>query len=306
MVCFSTAIASGSLGDGNWVTGNDGSWFDAGNWVEGEVPITVDQVNFGVNDNDFTVDEVDIDNNGLGVDLPASLMQLERKMIFSDSSGNDDVMNFERMRINGAGGSGVVFNVPVIADTMTSNRHGGIFNEVITANNILAMSEHQDRWQINASATAPVNYLLLDENRGPDGENTNGSFNINSDLEIVTLDHVWGRLRISSGSIVNVERYNYFDYTNQADNNSINPININGVLVVDVLSSYDTANDTVTLLEVGTYGSVDNLTANFQVDFISGDGLLVVRSGEFIYKDGFDTVICNFESEVQAANRGCR
>ncbi len=294
MAGCSGVIASGDLGNANWVTGNDGSWFDDNNWVEGQVPTQVDQVRFGVGDNDFSTDTVDIDNNGAGVNLETSRMRIERKMIFSDSSATegptavDDGLTFDRMDINGSGGAGVIFNVPVTTDTMTTDRHGGIFNQPITVNNILATSRHQNRWQINASATAPVTYLLLDENRGPDGGDVNGTFSLNSDIEIVHLDHVWGRLRVAQNALVAIQKYHYFDYRNQAENNNINPMNINGTLVADVFFIHDTANETTELLDVGSYGSLDNETADFQVDFITGDGLLVVESGDAIFSDSFE------------------
>lgn len=285
---------SSGLTSYNWVINNNGSWFDPDNWVEGFVPADDLEVRFGVGVNEFSRDEVDIDNFANGVNLPETRVRFERKITINDSSAMgdpllaDDGLVFDTMNINGTGGQGVIFNVPVTADTMTTNRHGGIFNGVISVNTILAESEHQDRWAINASATGVIGYLLMDQNRVTDGGELESAFQINSDLELNWVDHVYYRVNIGAESLTSVNTYVYFDYTNQQENNNINPIVINGTLSVGVFNIYDTANDTTTGLEVGSYGSADNKDADFQTDFIFGDGLLVVTVGDLIFNDGFD------------------
>lgn len=303
---------SGGIANFNWVTDNSGSWFDVNNWEEGFVPEGDLDVRFGVADGDNSRDEVDIDNFPSGVNLPDTLVRFERKITFVDSSAlgdpslADDGLVFDTMNLNGSGGGAVIFNVPVTADTMTSNRHGGVFNREITVNTILAESGHQDQWQINASATGVINYLLIDENRGPDGGNTDGFFQINSDLELNWVDHVWSAMRIGPESLTTVNTYVYFDYTNQQENNNINPITIDGTLSVGVFNIYDIANNITTGLEIGTYGSADNQDADFQTDFITGDGLLVVTVGDLIFKNSFDEFICSANTLSSSINRGCR
>jgi len=254
-------------------------------------------VRFGVGDSDNSRDEVDIDNFSSGVNLPDTRVRFERKITINDSRAMgdpllaDDGLVFDTMNLNGSGGGAIIFNVPVIADTMTSDRHGGIFNREMTVNTILAESGHQDKWEINASATGVINYLLLDENRGPDGGNVESFFQINTDLDFNLVEQVWNHMRIGVDSLTNVNTYIYFDYTNQQDNNNINPITLDGTLSVGVFNIYDVANNIITGLDIGTYGSIDNQDADFQTDFISGDGLLIVTEGDLIFIDGFDVDI---------------
>ena len=285
---------SGGIANFNWVIDNSGSWFDVNNWEESFIPEGDLDVRFGVGSNDLSRDEVDIDNFSSGVNLPDTRVRFERKITFVDSSAlgdpslADDGLVFDTMNLNGSGGGAIIFNVPVIADTMTSDRHGGIFNREMTVNTILAESGHQDKWEINASATGVINYLLLDENRGPDGGNVESFFQINTDLDFHLVEQVWTHMRVGVDSLTTVNTYVYFDYTNQQENNNINRITINGILSVGMFNIYDVANNIFTSLDVGTYGSIDNQDADFQTDFITGNGLLVVNVGDVIFKDGFN------------------
>lgn len=295
MVNFYPALAvSGVIANFNWVIDNSGSWFDVNNWEEGFIPEGDLDVRFGVDDNDLSRDEVGIDNFSNGVNLPNTRVRFERKITINDSSAMgdpllaDDGLVFDTMNLNGAGGGAIIFNVPVTADTMTSDRHGGVFNREVTVNTILAESAHQDKWEINASATGVINYLLLDENRGPDGGNVESFFQINSHLELNWVDHVWNHMIIGADSLTSVNTYIYFDYTNQQDNNNINPITLDGTLTVGIFNIYDIANDSTIGLDIGSYGSIDNQDADFQTDFITGDGLLLVTVGDLIFNDGFD------------------
>jgi len=293
IITFATCHAGSS--EINWVTGNDGSWFDSNNWVELEVPFDGVEVRFGVGDNDNSLDAVNIDNLSNGVNLPNSTLRLERKVTFSDEGalGNpqqaDDGMIFDVMAINGAGGIGVTFDVPVTADIMTSNRHGGVFNREITVNSILAESRHQDKWQINAGATKPISYVLIDENRDEDGGTVDGFFKINSDLIIDQLDFVWGSLQIGSEVDVVIDVLNVSVFSNQEENNNISPIVIaaNSTVFVSSLKLLDVANNDVTFVSNGSYGSEDNTETDFTTPLIVGEGVLVVCRLP-IFVDGFE------------------
>jgi hypothetical protein len=277
-----------------WISNSNGSWHDPVNWVDGSVPSDGDSVGFGLNENDLQFEEIDINDAGTGVFLPNSVLRIERKMTFSDTSGGgdpalaDDGMTFDVVQANGTGGSPVVFNVPVTADTISSNRHGAVFNREITVHTILARSQHQDRWQINASATLPIVYLIIDEQRGPDGDSIDGSFAINSNLSIEQVDQVWGRMIVGAESLVSVGNYLFFNYANQTENNNINPITLDGNLQVKTFSVFDIALESISDLGVGTYGRPGNENATFEVEFISGDGLLIVRPDE-VFFHGFES-----------------
>jgi hypothetical protein len=278
-----------------WISNSNGNWHVAANWLDGAVPFDGDSIGFGVGEGDLQIETADTNNAGNGVTLPNSILQIERKMIFSDASAGgdpalaDDGMSFDTIQANGVGGVPVVFNVPVAAVTLSSNRHGAVFNREITAAQILALSQHQDRWQINASATAPIGLLRINENRGPDGDSVDGSFAINSNLSIDRLEHVWGRLIVGSDAVVSVERYFYLSYVNAAQNNNINPITLDGVLTVETFTVSDNALLTADDLDLGTYGRVGNASADFEVDFIAGDGLLTVIGGPQVFFDGFES-----------------
>ena len=86
---------------------------------------------------------VDINNNGQGVDLPNSALRFDAKTNLLDSSaGNltevaegsydfnlvDDALIADTIAFNGAGGQRNDVYVPVIAKTLTSNRHGASLN----------------------------------------------------------------------------------------------------------------------------------------------------------------------------------
>jgi hypothetical protein len=277
-----------------WISNSNGNWHLAANWVDGALPSDGDTAGFGLDNADFQVEVVDIDNAGNGVFLSNSLLRIERKMIFSDASADgdpalaDDSMTFSMIEANGLGGSAAEFNVPVTADTVSSNRHGAVFNREITVTSILARSAHQDRWQINASSTLPIVYLLIDEERGPDGDSIDGSFSINSDLHIEHVEQVWGRLVVGADATASVGRYLYSSYVNQTENNNINPITLDGTLRVSAFTVHDIALDTLSDLAAGSYGRTGNENATFEVDFISGDGVLLVLGPDEMFSDGFE------------------
>ena len=291
-----TISSSEGISNINWISNNSGSWFDVNNWEEATVPIDGDEIRFGVNDNDNSVDEVDVDNFSNGVNLPNSKIRLERKITFSDASAlgdpllADDAMVFDVMQINGAGGRGIIFNVPVTAHTMSSDRHGGVFNREITVENILAESKHQDQWQINAGATKPVNYILIDENRDEDGGTVDGSFKINSDLIIKQLDFIWGSFQIGTDVSVRIDELNVSIFANQPENNNISPmvIGVNSIVLVESLTLFDVANQEMIVAENGSYGSLDNTNTEFTTPLIVGEGILIVCQ-QSIFANGFDS-----------------
>ncbi len=275
-----------------WINESNGSWYDNNNWEGGLIPSAGDDVFF--EQGNLAIETVDVNNGGLGVNSPDNQLRIERKVIFNDNrapgdpSTADDGMVFNLIQANGRGGQGVTFNVPVIANTITSNRHGAIFNREITVNEILARSAHQDKWQINAGSTDPIQYIEIDQNRGPDGSAITSFFAIRSDLEVEYMTQVWGTLRVREGITTEVNEYLYFDYTAQEENNNINPIQLAGELIVDRFLIMDVHSNTLTFLAPGTYGSLDNQSTDFQVDFITRDGVLTVVSGEFVFANGFE------------------
>ena len=227
---------------------------------------------------------VDINNGGLGVNLPASSIRFDAKTNLVDSSAGDvsalpgsynfaavdDTLVANVIAFNGAGGAANDVYVPVIANTFTSNRHGANFWAPITVDTILANSGHQDKWSINVSPTGPLTYIDLDENRGADGDSIDGHFDVNADLTVATLDHVWSRLVVGAGATLTVGTYNLSDYSgNAAPNNKPNQIQLNGDMIVDTFMFGGVDQGT------GTWGDRDS-GADHPVLWITGDGLLTV------------------------------
>lgn len=274
-----------------WINDSNGSWFEGSNWIGGQVPESGNDVLF--ESGNFAVETVDIDNGGDGVNHAGRLLRVERKVTFNDGSAlgdplaADEAMVFDRIQANGSGGQGVTFNVPVAANSITSDRHGAKFNREITVGEILARSRHQDQWEINAGSTAPIQYIEMDQNRGPDGGSINSTLSIQSNLEVVNLSHVWGAVRVSGGNTVLVDEYLYFDYTNLEENNNITPIQLAGHMKVLSFSILDVESNQLFYLLDGTYGSLENQTTDFQVGFITQGGVLTV--GESIFADGFES-----------------
>ena len=236
---------------------------------------------------------ITIDNGGAGVNLPASNMRFDAKTNIFDSGAGDlsnvgggsynfalvnDGIVANTIAFNGAGGAFNDIYVPVIADTFTSNRHGAKLYAPITVNNIPANSGHQDRWEINVSPTAKIAFVDLDENRGADGGTIDGFFAFNADTQVGLIEHTWSNLRVGAGATVQADVLNYWDYTNKASDNNINPMTLTGNLIVGEFNILDVANgNAVTTLGAGTYGRIGNQLAQFQLPFISGDGLLTIR-----------------------------
>ena len=313
ILCFSLLFCVNSYAeDRHWITGpgnntlietNYGtatvplSWFDANKWflsnnstaasppVDGE---SVAHANSCCNPEPF----ITIDNSGNGVLLPDSDIRFDAKTnIFDSSAGDlsdvdgnsynftavDDSLTASTIAFNGAGGAAVDIYVPVVANTLTSNRHGARLFAPIRVDTILANSNHQDKWEINSSPSKKIERIELNENRGTDGGTIDGFFSVNADTEVTTLDQVWQRLRVGTGATLNVETMNYSDYTSKEADNNINPIELDGEMVVSCLNVIDMATDTDGLLAKGTYGRVGNAQVDNQVDWITaGNGVLNV------------------------------
>jgi hypothetical protein len=57
---------------------------------------------------------------------------------------------------------------------------------------------------------------------------------------------------------------------------------------VSAFTVHDIALDTLSDLAAGSYGRTGNENATFEVDFISGDGVLLVLGPDEIFSDGFE------------------
>ena len=272
LTCFSALPATAATV--SWQSGTPNAtyaWFDGANWVGGNFPGAGDDANLQV---DNTQRTYDIDNSGAGVNLPGSTITLGRGN-FIDGNGSDDGITAGTIAFNGQGGSAPVMDVPVSATTFSSNRHGAILNQPFTVTTILAQSGHQDKWEVNASPTGTINYILLDENRGADGGTIDGYFEVNADTNVATLDHVWSRLHVGSGATLTVDTFNYTFYTNQASDNNINPIVLNGDLTATTFNAIDNVTGTPVEQGSGTWGGTGSGADNI-VPWISGDGILTV------------------------------
>ncbi len=298
------------------------SWFDTTKWFtdvaepqtpNGAVPTdgqSVAHTNSCCNPEPF----VDIDNAGAGVNLPNSAIRFDAKTNLVDSSAGDltdvgggsydfravdDALVADTIAFNGAGGAANDVYVPVIANTFTSNRHGAVFNAPITVDTILARSSHQDKWQINASPTAPLTLIELDENRGPDGGSIDGVFRTNVDLTTATLNHIWSRLVVGAGATLNVGTYNLTDHSaNPAPNNNPAPVVLDGDMLVETFNFGGVQQDD------GTWGALGSGADN-EVGWITGDGRLTVGSGsgprfeitEIALSDGDQTITLTWNSK---------
>jgi len=248
------------------------SWFDGANWAEGSAPTDGQSANTEVGNISFLID---IDNGGSGVNLPSSAVRIGRGTLL-DSSGADDTFVADVIQFNGAGGASTVVNVPVIARTLRTNRHGPTLNAVWSASNIVAQSGHQDKWMINASPSVPVDHILLNENRGADGGTIDGFFATSVDMTVNTIDHVWLRLRVDdAAATLTVDTYNYTYYTNRASDNNDNPVVLNGNMVAANFNTIDILTATPVAQSPGTWGAIGSGADN-EVTWITGSGILTV------------------------------
>lgn len=279
-----------------WISNASGSWFDAANWVLGITPEPGLGPSFGdgLGFEDPT-DVVDIDNGGNGVSQPGDTLRVFDKVQFVDGGAGgdaalaDDGMVFDQMRLDGAGGQPVIFDVPVTARLLESVRHGAVFNREISVTEIVARSKHQDKWEINGGTTGSIGRMLLDEARGPDGDTIDGAVTVNASLQVNLLEHVWGNLRVGPKAQVVVDHYVYNNYRALSENNNINPIHIDGILRAARFTMVDLATETESDLAVGTHGRISHPGADFEHEFITGEGLLVVRSNQ-IFRNSFEAV----------------
>ena len=276
------------------------SWFDSSKWFEDDdstpasVPVDGESV---LHDNSCCNPEpfVDVNNGGSGVNLPNSAVEFTAKTnLFDLSAGDlsdvnggsydfamvDDFFVADSIALNGEGGASVDVYVPMTADTMTSNRHGARFYTAFTVNRIEAKSRHQDKWEINASPTAKIEYVELNEDNGADGGTIDGFFAVNADTQVTNLNHIWQRLQVGTGATLTVDTVDYSDHTNKASNNNVNPITLDGDMVATRYFVHDVESGMRTQLEKGTYGRTGNMMVDNQVDWITaGDGILTILQG---------------------------
>ncbi len=232
---------------------------------------------------------VDINNGGAGVNFGNSSFRFDAKTNLLDSSAGDltnvgggsynfalvdDGIVADTIAFNGAGGAANDVFVPVTANTFTSNRHGAKFFVPFDVDEILSRSAHQERWEFHVSPIDKITHVELNENRGPDGGNIDGQgFQVFADMEVETMDQIWMRLRVGSGAVLAVDELNYSDYTNKSSNNAINPILLEGDLLVETFNILirDDNNNVVNEFELapGTYNAND-------LAFLSGDGTLTI------------------------------
>lgn len=269
--------------DVNWLLSGPFSWFDSAIWGEGAIPVDGESVNLEVGNVTWMIDVHNASNPGDGVNLPSSDLRIGRGTFFDSSAGGDplladDGITANLIAFNGAGGTAPTINVPVVADTFTSNRHGAVFNREITVNTIRAESGHQDKWQVNVSPTGTIGLVVLDERRGADGGTIDGFFAFNADAEVAQLDHVWSRLQVGAGATLSVDTYNYTFYTNQVSDNNLNPVVLDGDMTVMTFNMIDITTGTPVAQSAGTWGAIGSGADN-EVDWITGAGLLTVIDG---------------------------
>jgi hypothetical protein len=284
VLCTTNVDAAQHNWDNNLPGGATYSWFNGANWLgtPGGVPVNGNTVDLEV---DNTSRTYDIENGGAGVALSSSTIDIGRgTYVDGNGVGNTDPLNANEgivggtIRFNGAGGASPTINVPVTASIVSSNRHGAVFNREITIDQLLARSGHQDHWQINVSPTKVIDYVDLDENRNADGDSIDGNVAFNADTSVTLLDHTWSRLIVGAGATLTVDTLKHWDYANNlAPNNNINPMTLNGDLVVTTFEVYDIGLDSSTFLAPGTYYGPNGSGPGTQVDFITnGSGTLTV------------------------------
>lgn len=293
--CVLASTAAAGDPESVWISNAQGSWFEPDNWVNGLLPEAGRNVRFGTSGFENPLDEVDIDNSGNGIVQSNDVLIVVDKVRFFDGSAGDDPtladdgLIFDSMRLDGQGGEAVIVDVPITARLIRTTRHGAVFNREITVTEILAESEHQNIWQIKAGATGPISRILLDENRGPDGDTIDGTFGVDSDLTVDLFQQVWGRLRVGAEASMNITDFVHHNYRDEPEFSNINPIRIDGTLNVTNFYVRSVTTQSNTTLPPGTYGGIGHPSADFEQDFISGPGLLIVN-GDRLFNDRFEPV----------------
>src|SRR6056297_738231 len=74
----------------------------------------------------------------------------------------------------------------------------------------------------------------------------------------------------------NVMDFVHHDYSDEPEFSNINPIRIDGTLNVTHFIVRSVTTQSNTLLQPGTHGRIGHESADFEQDFIVGDGLLIV------------------------------
>jgi hypothetical protein len=73
---------------------------------------------------------------------------------------------------------------------------------------------------------------------------------------VTTLDHVWSRLKVGVGATLTVDTFNYTFYTNQAQNTAVNPIQLDGDMLVSTFSMIDIVDGLPVEQSDGTWGAI--------------------------------------------------
>ncbi len=275
LVGIATSQSQGAMHDWNVGTTPAGtySWFDGTNWVGsvGGVPVNGNTVDLEIDNVQRTYD---INNGGAGVFLPNSTIDIGRG-VYTDGSGNDDVFTGNLIRMNGAGGQAAVFNVPVVANSLTTDRHGATFNAPTTIGTIDSFGGHQINWTFNASPTAPITSIRMggtDDRGGLHDDN----FTVNVDMETLAFDLEWGRITVGAGATFDVGA---FQMSDDAAWLVKNQLVLHGNMFANSFDLEMLNGNTILSLTdqgVGTWGAIGNLDVDHQVAFITGNGILTV------------------------------
>jgi len=262
------------------------AWFDARNWNDvggdptGDIPVD-GAGNVVYLDADNVERTYDIEHGGVGVHLPNATIIFGRGLLI-DSSGDDDEIVGDTIRVNGAGGVAPVFDVPVTANLLTSNRHGAVFNVSPTIGSIEAQGHHQQKWVFNAAPTAAIASIrIADTDKRGDVHDDN--FTVNVDMATRAFDLEWGRITVGAGATFDVGNLQItFDdhwLVRNGGEGVQNQIILHGDMAADALTfeNIDTENNvTLNPQARGTYGRIGRSGVDYNVDWIAGDGTLTV------------------------------
>ena len=256
-------------------------WFAASSW---DMPdgIPTDGVgnlaNAEQGNNNITIN---INNGGNDVNLPNSTIRFGRGN-YVDLVGADDEIIGDTLQINGAGGAPPVFDVAVTGNTVTSNRHGGVFNVASTLGTINSQGNHQQKWIFNATPTAALTSIRMADNDDR-GKNHDDNFTVNVDMSTLAFDLEWGRVTVASGTTFDVGDLQItFDADWETINGGdgvFNQVVLDGDMTASSLTfeNIDTGNNTTLAPQAaGTYGRDGLGGVDFNVSWITGDGVLTV------------------------------
>lgn len=258
------------------------SVFTAGNWTDDNPPVNAggNTVSIDVGDNEQR--QFDINNGGANFDMGATDHITIGRGNFIDSAGADDAFIGGEIRVNGAGGSAPIFDVAVIANQISSDRHGAIFNAATTIGSINSEGGHQQKWEFNAAPTAAINSIRMADTDGR-GFGHDDNFGVNVDMSALAFDLEWGQVTVGGGSTFDVGALQItFDADWEGGNGGggvNNQIVLNGDMTANSLTfeNINVANDvSLASQATGTYGRIGLGGVDHNVDWITGDGVLAV------------------------------